>query len=495
MDDSSNRLPDPIIRRWTSVLTLVTGCLLAACASVAPSAAPATPKVVAAAPATADFASGLRCMDNLLQDFGVHDLSMAVEAPSEPAQREHAAVRGLLVAAFSDMTQRSLALRVTVPGGGAPDAGSAAPRYRLRSSAATQPGHTGSAVQARLGLSLTVLTQGDLSVVPGTATRNEVLITVRGSDRRAELHKLGRSFAVAPRSDAYGDGWRALTQVAAIELVGRLARLPYWTCLGVAADETLGAEMQDWYDAMATRPSDLIAYFQQQLRQRRAYEGPTDGAANEAFRNAVARYRAALGLSAEPKLSLDLFTAYLTADHQRLAATLTAPSADTTVQAIRESQAGRPSSASVAPDLPSASLALRVAPAGSKQLFKRGEALQLSVRPSRRSHVYCYLQDENRTISRFFPNRFQPDARVNPETGLQLPGAMRFQIVMNPRGAVETVSCFATDRDVLPELPAALAGGDFQPLKAATLDQLRSAFARASGGNLAYDSFELRARP
>jgi hypothetical protein len=120
--------------------------------------------------------------------------------------------------------------------------------------------------------------------------------------------------------------------------------------------------------------------------------------------------------------------------------------------------------------------------------------VQLSIRPSRDAHVYCYLQDEKRQVTRFFPNRFQRDSRVQPATGLQLPGSMRFELTMNARGVPETVACFATERDVLAELPAGVNGGDFQPLPAATLDQVRQAFVKVSGGALAHESFELRAR-
>jgi hypothetical protein len=75
---------------------------------------------------------------------------------------------------------------------------------------------------------------------------------------------------------------------------------------------------------------------------------------------------------------------------------------------------------------------------------------------------------------------------------LRLPGAMRFEIRMNARGVMETVSCFATDRDVLPELPAAMAAADFDPLPVSNLDQVRSVFASASGGAMAQEVFRVQ---
>jgi hypothetical protein len=137
---------------------------------------------------------------------------------------------------------------------------------------------------------------------------------------------------------------------------------------------------------------------------------------------------------------------------------------------------------------------LRIVPLNEARRFARGEHVQLTIHPSRDAHVYCFLQDEKREVRRFFPNRWQRDSRVQPDSGLQLPGSMRFEIVMNPRGMQEMVTCFATETDVLPTLPSNLNAADFHPLPVGSLDQLRLAFARASGGTVAQDSFEIRAK-
>ena len=138
-------------------------------------------------------------------------------------------------------------------------------------------------------------------------------------------------------------------------------------------------------------------------------------------------------------------------------------------------------------------LALRIASSKDALRFARGESVQLTIQPNRDAHVYCFHQDENRKITRFFPNRFQRDSRVT-SSGVRLPGSMRFEIVMNARGVAETVSCFATERDVLAQLPGGLGGDDFATLPVASLDQVHNAFARLAGPALAQDSFQLRAR-
>ncbi len=445
----------------------------------------------ATAPAAGYFSGALRCMDTLLLDHGARDLSVIVEDLADKTQRGNAGSKDMLISTVSDMTRRSQAIRLVASGqdwshtlnvmAQAPkrEAYALAPQYSLRGSIRTLDASAG---VATLGIDLSLLNTQDMSIVPGTATHNVLTLRQRAgaADGQAEMRKFGQQFTFASSDrDPSAAAVRSLVELATIELFGRLARVPYWSCLGVTeADAAVGAEIQDWYDAMAARPADLVRYFQRQLRQRRAYDGPIDGSVNADFKDAVAGYREALGLSREARLTLDFYKAYLAADHGQLAPRI------------------RPAVAAAAPagSPPATPLSLRVSSLNDVQRFARGEAVQLSIRPSRDAHVYCFLQDEKRQITRFFPNRFQHDSRVQPTAALRLPGAMGFEIVMNPRGVAETVACFATERDVLPELPSGLNGGDFHPLPVTSLEQLRLAFAKASPTALAQDSFQIRPR-
>src|SRR6185295_3924196 len=132
-----------------------------------------------------------------------------------------------------------------------------------------------------------------------------------------QIQKFGMRFRLADSgSDTPSLALRGLVELSSIELVGRLAKVPYWTCLGTTDDDpAVAAEIRDWYDAMAARPAEIIEYFQAQMRLRRLYDGPIDGVVNPLIKDAVARYREALGLSREPKLSQEFFKAYLKANH------------------------------------------------------------------------------------------------------------------------------------------------------------------------------------
>lgn len=478
------RWADPVLVT-IALASLATLVLLGGCATVpeAPAAAPAaTPARV-----SDDFAAVRRCVDHLLLDHGAPALSLVVDDVPDATRPGDAASREMLVAALSDMTQRSRALRVV----GSRDA-TPAPQYALRGT--IRPEAAGGTV---LGLDLTLMAGRDMSVVPGAGSHNVVTVVPAGNGRegRVELRKFGAQFAVSTGTEAPATrATRTLLELGAVETLGRIARVPYWSCFGATvADAAVAAEVQDWYDALAARPAEIIAFFQQRLRQRRLYDGPVDGVVNPALKEAVARYREALGLPREAKLSLDFFRAYLGADHAAIAERLNpapapGPAAPTTAVA-----AAPAATAPVASPSP-ATLGLRVATSADVQRLAKGEPLRLTIRPTRDAHVYCYHQDEHRKITRFFPNRFRPDSRVPADQPLQLPGPMRFEIVMNGRGVPEAIACFATEQDVLAQLPPAVAGADFDALPVASLDQVRSAFAKAAPGALAQESLQLRAR-
>jgi Domain of unknown function (DUF4384) len=475
-------------RRGPRALAMAAVMALAACATVDRAPATPLPDAQGPAPAIVDLSAARRCMDNLLLDQGPRDLALRVEEIADPAPRGGAAVRDMLVSSLSDMTQRSRAIRI-VQASQAEPPGAGSAQYLLRGSVSLQDkvGGSGAAV---LGLDLTLLTIGDMSVVPGTASRSTAAWFERGAGQngRVEIGKFGRLFSVPTASnDGRALAQRALADVASIELVGRLARVPYWNCFGAStAEPKIAAEVQDWYDAMAARPVEIIGYFQQQLRLRHLYDGAVDGVVNPQLKEAVARYRGVLGLSPEPKLSLDFFQAYLAADHHALEgrAALVAVAQVAPVVAT----VAAPASAS------ETQLTLRVAAANASQRFARGQAVQLTIQPNRNAHVYCFHQDENRKITRFFPNRFQTNSQVPSAVGLKLPGSMNFEIAMNARGMPETVACFATETDVLARLPADLNSGDFAVLPVASLDQVRSAFLKVAGRALAEDSFQIRGR-
>ncbi len=494
------------------VTILAVGLQLAGCSTTAPDAPPDSPKTPPPSPTSSLSASvlgpALQCMDGLLLDHAVGDLSLIIDTSAGADRQTQAVVAGHLAATFSDMTRRSRAIRLVMPGPDLHrDAGAAGhtdttspPRRRFALRANFAP-HVGVTPQGQtLGLELLLLDTGDMSIVPGASRYNEISLRTGP----AAFTKFGQAFGVAAATTQAG-ATRALVELSAIELVGRLARLPYWTCFGLDdGNDAVSAEVQEWYDGLAARPAEFISYFQRALQQRRLYLGPVDGIPNPEFNEAIARARESLGQPREPKLSLDFFKAWLGADIASLmsaAAASTGSSAQAGAAYASAASPGVPvvtpvATALVTPAGTSAAqpLRLRVSADGNARRFARGEPVSLSIQPSREANVYCFLHDDEGRILRFFPNRFQRDSRVAPDAGLRLPGTDQFRLVMNPRGVTETVACFATEKDVLIDLPSHLNQGDLVPLRASSLDQVRAAFINVSDGVLGQETFELRAR-
>jgi uncharacterized protein DUF4384 len=455
--------------------------LLAGCAS--PGAGRMTEPRPNASPTRliTSFASELRCMDGLLLDYGIHDVPLAVEPVADPTHRLGTGSSDLLTLAVSDMTRSSRAIRLAAPGA----SGASRSGNTLRGAVSLPDDGSSS---ASLSLDATLL-GSDATIIPGSATRHSATL-MRGRSGytgNAEIRQFGIAFELASvPSETLQQTARALAELAAIEQVGRLAHVPYWSCLGAPpTQEAVAAEIEDWYDTLAAHPAEMIRYVQEQLRTRNVYAGPVDGAVNPQLKDALARYREALGLTREAKITLDFFNAYLNADHRRVAAEVPAAA-----PAAVDPPPAPPPTPSI-PPMPARPLALRLTTEDDARRLRRGEAVRLLVQPSRDAYVYCFLLDEDRHVVRFFPNHFQREARVATASGLELPGKMPFEIALNSRGVSETVACFATERDVLARLPTAPGADSFAPQPFAALDEVRSALQDATDGVFAQASLEL----
>ncbi|MEP7297441.1 MAG: DUF4384 domain-containing protein [Burkholderiales bacterium] len=475
------------------------------------------------------FSTALRCMDNMMIDYGVRDVSMLVEDIVDQTKKVNAGTRDMLISALSDMTRRGRAIRVVAFGRDASNvisflasaqrqsAYEAIPQFDIKGSVSQfdenvirnqkdlgigiQPflnlGVSRDAASNILGLDLSVLNTDDMSVLPGVTSRNAVVIlrTGRGADGDAAYHKFGVSYSMSlSKSEGQAQALRGLVELATIELVGKLTKTPYWRCLGAEADanDEIKLEMSDWYYAMSTSGLELIGYFQNQLRRRGFYEGPVDGKFNPAFDQAVMNYRGAIGMSREAVLDEALFKAYLNADHNKIAR----PARPVVFQSGPAVAAAAPSAtpAPAATAAAAAPIRLALVTTNNQTRFARGEPIALQVQASRDAYVYCYLQDESAKIVRFFPNRFARDPMLPASRVLALPGAMPFQLAIKTGGARESIACFATPRDVLAQLPSTVVGADFEPLPVTSLEQVRAAFATAAGATLAQETLHVQAK-
>jgi hypothetical protein len=479
------------------------------------------------------FAPALRCMDNLMIDYGIRDVSMLVEDIADQTKKVNAGTRDILISAVSDMTRRSRAVRVVAFGHDSANvisflasaqrqsAYDVVPQFDIKGSVSQfdenvirntkdagigfQPfinlGISRDAATSILGLDLSVMGTDDMSILAGVTSRNSVVImkSGRGTDADAAYHKFGLSYSMSlDKSEGQTQALRGLVELAVVELVGKLTKTPYWSCLGAdtSANEEIRLEMSDWFYSMASSRVELIGYFQNQMRRRGFYQGPIDGEFNPAIDEAISNYRAAIGMSKEALLDEPFFEAYLKSDHSKVvppaapAVYVAAKPADAAAQPAA-SAASAPTKAATASSAP---VSIALSSANNQTSFARGEPVALMLQPNQDAHVYCYLQDESAKITRFYPNRFEKDSLVLASKPLSLPGKMRFQLVMNNKGVTETVACFATQRDVIGALPQSIVGVDFEPLAASSMDQIRTAFVNANGGAVATEVFHVQAK-
>ena len=476
-----------------------------------------------------NFSTALRCMDNLFLDYGVRDVSVIVEDIVDQTKKVNAGSKDMLISAVSDMTKRSRAIKLVAYGqdsgnligflnqAGRKSAYAVVPQYDIKGSITQfdenvirkqtdagigldtylNIGTARNAAASIVGMDLTILSSEDLAIVPGVTSRNSVILFKEGKgvDGDATIKKFGINYNMSlSKSDGQSQALRNLVELASIELFGKLTKTPYWTCLGSdSGSEPVKEEVSDWFASMFANPTELVSYFQQQMRARGYYRGPIDGEVNADLKDAIAKYRVANNMSAEPKINLELFAAYLNTNHRQRVA-VADPNPKPVPVAVKPQATERGVVLQPSAKTESQPLQLAVVSSIAGRKPKAGEAISLTITPNQAAHVYCYIQDETQSIVRFYPNRFRKDTFVSPAAPLRIPGDMRFQLVANSQGVRETVACFAADRDVGTELPRNVVGLDFEVLSVRSMDEVRDAFSGVANRNFAEGYFHVETR-
>lgn len=458
-----------------------------------------------------NFATGLRCMDNLMIRYDVRDVVVLVEDLEDNTGKVNAGTKDMLISAVSDMTKRSRAIRLIafgndsgnlvafVTAAGKNNIYSAVPQYDIRGSISQLDnnvarrqadaglavdddfgiGISGSAAGSILGIDLSIIRTEDLSLVPGVASRNSVVIFKTGDavDGDASIKKSGINFSIFfGKDEGQTQALRNLVELAAIELFGKLLKLPYWQCLGIDPEHPdVVNELQDWYYAMSVH-QEYVPYVQKQLRNRGFYRGPLDGQRNPEFRRAVLDYRSALAMESEGGADLAFFKALLNRETPERASA-SAP-AGTTSQVY-----------AAAPQVET--LSLSVTTQDGRSVYRPGEPVALEVDASADGYLYCFLQDGAGRVQRFFPNRFQPDGYVSGSQAVRIPGGAPYSITANEQGRTELVFCYLSKQEPRTRLPGEVMNLDFTDLPVSGKSELERLFQNATGGELAIAEFQI----
>lgn len=503
-----------------------------------------------------DFTDGLRCMDETFLRYGTRDVSVIMEDLSDSTKKVSVGTRDMMISAISDMTRRSRAIQLITFGQDANNVVAflsnakqrspfgAVPQFSIRGSVsqldesvlrrqsdlglALEPFLSAGTSKSRqfnvLGFDVSMVQTSNLALLSGVSSKNIVVISKEGEalDSQATISKIGINFSTSfQRTDGTAQALRNMVEMSAIELFGRLLKLPYWTCLGAGADNAdVKREMEDWFIGME-RGGELVPYFQEQLRNRGFFDGPIDGQISPGLRQAIAAYRRASGFSEVDFVDLAFFSDFL---HRPFPPPPARPFVTDAVPLVQQAAVALPTdpplAAAAAPSAasPPAAAAAVVAgesrrsgpsvpgPAGVpaaterrltlipiKERFAAGEAVGFHVIPSMSGYLYCYHQDATGTIRRIFPNRFTRDPRVTANRALSLPGRAPMELRAAAAG-IETVGCFTTANEIYSSLPAALRWGDFDPLKLQSFDEVAAVFTPITKGVLARSEFKIISR-
>ncbi len=432
------------------------------------------------------FEPALRCMDRLFVNYGIRGVPFMIEEIPDATKKVNVGAREMFMSATSRMSQRSGAIRLIpfqnsvilanrqdfidntrfVLQGSVSQLDESLVRRQRDGSICLGPiclGGAESDTYNALGLDMNVIRTSDFSLLPGVSSKNSVLIVKRGvgADGELNMKKFGLSFNFAlSRSDGNGQALRALIELGAIELYGRLMKIPYWSCLGQNdAQEEVQTEIEDWWESMAADPQALVTWLQTQMAARKLYTGEINGIADDSLLRAVSVYKGAMGLPADEELDLVFFRTYLKTDHAKVegaarqamaAAPAPQPAAPATTQASTPVPAPTApvSTAPVAPIPGVLTIRDRASGRTGGVLLGRGERYELDIIPPRDGHLYCWLFDDRKTLNLFYPNPAQRQPQVRAGGAVAIPGNMGFSLSASKSGLPETVACAMADKDL-----------------------------------------------
>jgi hypothetical protein len=293
------------------------------------------------------FSKGLKCMDGLFRTYGITNVTVVLDTIPDATKKINAGARDMFMSATSEMTRTTHAIRL-IP---IVESRVFSETKRERVIADADFAIQGSISQfdesmlqkqrdgavciwklcvgaadsdkiSGLGLDLNLVETGGMSLVPGASVKNAVLLRKHGNGYDGDLtvknFSIEYNFTLTT-SDSNGQALRTLIELGAIELYGRMLKLPYWSCLGASdQDPAVSSEIDDWWEEIAADPRNsarLMGYLQFQMKAQGVYDGEINGRGNQALLRAVRAYELALGMPDDLNLDGRFLRKYLAADH------------------------------------------------------------------------------------------------------------------------------------------------------------------------------------
>ncbi len=472
-----------------------------------------------------NFDDSLRCMDGLLGSYGA-EASLIVEDLNDKTQKMPAGTTDMFISAMSQMTRRSRAIKTIAFSedtknltnymlqSGAQQAfqPELVPTYTVRGSISQFDdnlakktkdigvgfggdtdfigvGGAGSTSINMVALDLAVVRSMDYSIVPGVNSRNSAAILQQGDgfDGEASYKKFSINFLTSfSKSDGKTVAVRNLVEMSAVELIGKLTKVPYWRCLGASLEQPdVSAEIEDWHESMVG--AEKLAFYIRHLKVIGSLpddDTPIDG---PMFKTAFETYVQALGLPFEGSFTLDIMRAHFAAEPDEVMARIEAG----TAAVVAQVQAAEPAPAPVAAPPTAVAAKSSVVAASQPRLLVTAlrpdgdntDTVGFQMTAAEDLHIYCFLADETGAVLRVFPNRWQRSARLHAGNAVAVPMRGSFSIQSNEK--MQEIRCLGAPKPLESQLPPALVGADLSPISSmANLRAIDTAFA-ATGETLA----------
>ncbi|MGF1643198.1 MAG: DUF4384 domain-containing protein [Thiotrichales bacterium] len=484
----------------------------------------ATPKAEAQKTITS-FSQSLQCMDDLFVRYQVSDLRLGAQNILDHTSDIQTATKDMMITAMSTMSRKSRAVRFVVLGNdlyditqfhtyhanqdfkspdffiriGAPQVDKAAITDRM--GIGLRFGHDASGEYSKdrmvsvVSLDMNLGSVKTLEIVPGMSSNNSIAITRRGegTDIAGSVKKLGALFQIGlDRSEGLHHSVRTLVELGAIELMGRLTRVPYWECLDVPSTNPLVQnQIRDWY--LALDDDERRIFVQSKLDALSYYRGPVDGKNYPNLQTAIALFKKDNGLRADSQIDLDLYyrlitdaapikQAYLPLLTQKIKQGFLAaqPYDPALPEGELEQPQTKPQHLGLERDGISPLLMTLDTERGVRPVFKAGESLNVRVKTTTDAHVYCYYQQADDTIFKIFPNRFSPNAKVAGGKDVRIPGTNSFELRLDQHDAVESVMCMASIEELDKKLPPELGQQSLEPLPLKKLESVYHYYKQAA---------------
>ncbi|MEM9378025.1 MAG: DUF4384 domain-containing protein [Pseudomonadota bacterium] len=498
-----------------SILLLSSAALVGCASTPAEVYDAAQPKAEPIASST-KFTDALTCMDNLFYDYGIRDIRVTTKGIPDSTGEINVGTRDMFISAVSRMSTRSRAFtyidfeEVKTAFGISTDgrfyqkqANLLTPKYYVRGAITTfDEGVTsdnqgggirvdGTGLGANfnvnssvVGLDMNVGETVTGLIVPGVASSNRIVVSRRSIAADASFDvevdsELVGGFVQASRSKSEGmhTAIRTLVELNTIETLGKLTRVPYWRCFG--ADESspiVQHEATKYYNSMTE--AERVEYVQQSLLALGFYNGEADGAPSPQLTDAIGQYQSSVGILANGRINPSLMSSLLSKDIQ-----LTNPIDPLEAPQVAETE------------MMAAPLYISLMDALEFPAYKVGQPLDVQVRLNDDANLYCFYQDGAQNISRIFPNRFQPDPRVQGGMMLRVPNeSAAFRIIFEQAGARENVKCFASRDEIDADLNELLAQGDLTPLNVNSLDMIEQSIRQSTNSDVVVGSKEFLIR-